>query len=163
MMGSKCFLLRPTKKFSPKNREKTKRGKLMKWASKNTAHVGLHLQRVDFFSLIFSFSVNVLALFIFLVNVLASFFFSFFLSLLTCWLFFFLDFLLSINVLAFFFFFFDFVWTCWLLFFFSFFNFRKYFCVNFLCFFFNLMNCPFVHNFFKSIICYFLFYLIGTW
>ena len=148
MMGSRCFLLRPTKKFSPKNREKTKRGKLMKWASKNTAHVGLHLQRVDFFSLIFSFSVNVLALFFFffLVNVLASFFFSFFLSLLTCWLFFSLIFCSLLTCWLFFFFYF--VWTSWLL---------------FLFYFFNLMNCPFVHNFFKSIICYFLFYLIGTW
>ena len=60
----------------------------------------------------------------------------------------------------------------WLLFVFVFcffvFVFRRYFWINFLCFFilfyfFILMNCPSIHNFLKYIMCYPLFYLIGIW
>ena len=49
-----------------------------------------------------------------------------------------------------------------------FFVFRRYFWINFLCFFvlfyfFILMKCPSIHNFLKYIMCYPLCYLIGIW
>ena len=73
MVGSKCFLSWPTKKFSLQNREKTKERNLTLLLDEN-AHVQLHLYRRCFSSHFFLS---------FFVSYIACFFFSFFFFLFT--------------------------------------------------------------------------------
>ena len=73
MVGPRYFLSGFTKKFYLQNEKKTRRRKLIKWASKNTLHVGIHLQVSNVLTSFFFFSFDLF----FLCYVLASFFFFF--------------------------------------------------------------------------------------
>ena len=83
-MRVRCFLFGPTKKFSPQNGEKTGKGKLIKWASKNTLRIHFQVSNVWLLLLLFFFIL---------------FFIDFFFPLLTC-----VDFLLSFIIFYFLFF-----------------------------------------------------------
>ena len=136
-MKPTCFLLGPTKKFSLPNWEKTRKGKLIKWASKNILGIHLQVSNVVAFSSSSSFF-NFFSLwfFLYVTNV--------------CWLplpfilfyfiyLFFSALLLSEHVGFFFFFFFLFLFSgrvgFFFFFFFSFFFFflcsYVYFLINF--------------------------------
>ena len=128
-MRLRYFLLEPTKKFSPKNEEKTKRFQKYPW------NLLPSLQRGGCF---------------FYSSSSSFFFLCFFLSLLqTCWLFFFP------RRVAFFFF----LCVCVRSYIYFLINFGWFYFIYF--YYFNEVSI-YTQFFFKSIMCYFLFYLIGT-
>ena len=148
-----CFLPGSIKKIFPQNREKIRREKFMKWDSKNTSHLGIHLQVSNMLTFFFFFflwfflsllQTNVLAFFSPLILSGQVGFFSFFsliFSRRVAFLFFFLLYL--------FIFYHMFIFSLILVgFCFCFFLRKQFGLISYAIFFFTLMKCPSIHNFF---------------